>query len=55
MHNPAHSITNLSHCGKYDSTGGESISMYYRSGEEAVLVVIGGGADLSVCQRVDEP
>ena len=53
MHHPAHSITKLSHCGKHDNTGGESIPMYYSSGEEAVLVVIGGGADLSVCQRVE--
>ena len=28
--------------------------MYYSSREEAVLVVIGGGTELSVCQRVDE-
>ena len=26
--------------------------MYYSSGEEHVLVVICGGADLSVCQKV---
>ena len=31
-----------------------SIPMYYGSGE-AVLALIGIGADLSVCQRLDEP
>ena len=28
--------------------------MYYSSGEEAILVVIGSSRYLSVCQRVDE-
>ena len=43
MHHPAHSITELSHCGEHDNTGGESIPIYYSSREEAVFVVIGGG------------
>ena len=55
MHHPAQSITKLNHCGKHDNTGEKRIPMYYSTGEEAVLVVIDGGADLSVCQRVDEP
>ena len=55
MHHPAHSNTILCHCGEHHNTGGESIPMYYSSGEEAVLVVNGGVADLSVCQRVNEP
>ena len=33
MHHLAHSITKPSHCGEHDTTGGESIPMYYSSGE----------------------
>ena len=49
MHHLADSMTELCHIGKHNNASGESIPMYYISGEEAKLVVIGRGRYLSVC------
>ena len=54
MHHLVDSITELCHSGKQNNASGESIPMYYSSGEEAKLLVIGRGRYLSVCQRVNE-
>ena len=54
MYHPAYCITELCQGWEHDNACGESIPMYYSSGEEAILVVIGSSRYLSVCQRVDE-
>ena len=47
MHHPANSITELYQGWEHDTACGESIPMYYRSGEEAIHVVI--GSSLGIC------
>ena len=54
MHHPANSITELCQGWEHDNVCGERIPIYYSSGEEAILVVIGSSRNSSVCQRVDE-
>ena len=54
MHHLADSMTELCHSGKHNNAGWESIPMYYRSGKEAKLFVIGRNRYLSVYQGVNE-
>ena len=54
MHHLADSMTELCHSGKHNNASEEGIPMYYISGEEAKLVVIGRGRYLSVCHGVNE-
>ena len=51
MHHLADNMTELCHSGKHNDAGGESIPMYYSSGEDAKLIVhvIGRGGYSSVC------
>ena len=56
MHHLANSMTKLCHSGKHNNAVGESIPMHYSSGEKAelIVIVVGRGRYLSVCQWVDE-
>ena len=54
MHHLASIMTKLCHGREQDSAGWVGVPMYDCSGEEAVVIIIGRGWDLFICQRVDE-
>ena len=53
MHHLSDSMTKLCHGRKQGGAGSKCVPIYACSGEEAVLVIVGGGGDLFICQRVD--
>ena len=53
MHHLANSMTKLCYGRKQEGAGSECVPIYACSGGEAVFVIVGGGKDLFICQRVD--